>query len=96
MGNYRDNATPSDVVSAAFGVETVTLADSAGQGADQQCREVIVWPEASKSIKIGHTALVAATGPVIPSGGLTIPISNTNKLYFGGTTSDKVYILWRS
>jgi len=96
MGNYRDNATPSDVVSGAFGVEVVALADSVGQGADQQCREVTIWPEASKSIKLGSSAVTAAAGVILPAGAITIPISNTNLLFFNGTTGDDVYIIWRS
>jgi len=96
MSNYRDNATPSSIVSAAFGVEVVTLADDVGQGGDQECREVIIWPETGKSVSIGESASAAASGPVLPAGAITIPISNTNKLYFNGTTGDDVYILWRS
>jgi len=52
---FRANASPSNIVSGSFGVEVITLDGSGlGQGADQPCREVTVWPEASKSIKIGR------------------------------------------
>lgn len=93
---YHGDSMPADIVSGSFGTEIVTLADSAGQGADQECREVTVWPESGKSVKIGETALAAASGPVLSSGGVVIAIDNTSKLYFGGTSADKVYILWRS
>jgi hypothetical protein len=98
---YRDNATPSDIVSGAFDVEVVTInAASTGQGADQPCREVIIWPEEGKDIKIGGSAASAAAGPVLADGVsnayLRIPISNTNKLFFNGTQNDTVNILWRS
>jgi hypothetical protein len=93
--SYGD-ARPSDIVSGSFGVEVVTLADNAGVGANQECREVTMWPESGKSIKIGHTAVAAASGPVLPSGGIVLAIDNTNKLYFGGTSADKVYLVWRS
>ncbi len=97
-GKYRENSQPSEVVSGTFGVETITLVDSAGQGSNQSCREVTVWPETGESIKIGESAAVAATGPLLndTEAYLRIPISNTNKLYFGGTTGKKVYLLWRS
>jgi len=37
--NYRDNATPSAIVSGAFGTEVIVLdSDGEGQGSDQECR----------------------------------------------------------
>ena len=102
--NYRDNSTPSNIVSGSFGVEILTFVASAAQGADQPCREVIIWQNFGKTVKIGETAAVAASGPALPlSSGtagseqyLRIPISNTNKLFFSGTTGEKVNLLWRS
>ena len=104
--NYRDNATPSDIVSGEFGVETIALASGSftGQGADQLCREVIIWAELGKTVRIGEDASAATTGPILAAGiasqdngsYLRIPISNTNKLYFKGTAEDDVYLLWRS
>lgn len=98
---YRDNAQPSDIVSGSFDVEVITLdGDGLGQGADQDCREVTVWVEEGKDVGIGGSAASAVAGPLLPDGVSTIPIvlaiSNTNKLFFDGTTGDKVNIIWRS
>lgn len=96
--NYRDNATPSNIVSGAFGVEILTFVASAAQGANQPCREVIIWQNSGKTVKIGHTAAAAASGPALNDNEqyLRIPISNTNLLFFSGTTGEKVNLLWRS
>jgi len=96
--NYRDNSTPSNIVSGSFGVEILTFVASAAQGADQPCREVIIWQNSGKTVKIGETAAVAASGPALNDNEqyLRIPISNTNLLFFGGTTGEKVNLLWRS
>ncbi len=104
--NYRDNSTPSAIVSGEFGVEVITLAATTfiGQGSDQSCREVIIWAELGKTVRIGEDASAAASGPILAAGiasqdngsYLRIPISNTNKLFFKGTATDDVYLLWRS
>ena len=96
--SYRDNASPNGIVSGSFGTEVITLVADAGQGADQDCREVVIWQEAGKTVKIGNSAVNAAAGPVLNDSEeyLVLPISNTNKLYFSGTTGDNVYLLWRS
>lgn len=98
--NYRDNATPSGIVSGSFGTEVITLADSIGQGANQQCREVIILVEEAKDITLGESVTAAATGVPLPDGATThplrLPISNTNKLHFNGTNGDKVFLIWRS
>ena len=104
--NYRDNAQPSDIVSGAFGVEKITLAATTfvGQGADQECREVTVWAELGKVVTIGEDAAAAAAGVPLLTGVtasesgqyLTIPLSNTNKLFFKGAAEDDVYLIWRS
>ena len=100
MGNsYRDNATPTGIVSGEFGTEVITIAAGIGVGSDQSCREVIIWPENNKDIRIGESVTAAASGPWLQkanSSYLTIPISNTDKLHFNGTNGDKVYLLWRS
>lgn len=107
MGNsYRDNATPAGIVSGEFGVEVITLAATTfvGQGADQPCREVLIWGELDKVITIGESATAAASGVPLLNGiasqssgqYLRIPISNTNKLFFKGAAQDDVYLLWRS
>ncbi len=95
---YQDNASPSDIVSGGFGVEVLTFVDNAAQGADQPCREVIIWQNAGKTVKIGETAAAAASGPALNDSEayLRLPISNTNLLYFGGTTGEKINLLWRS
>ena len=97
---YRDNASPSAIVSGGFGIEVITLADSAGQGSDQPCREVTILVEEGKDIKLGNSAAIAAVGVPLPDGisvvPLVLPLSNTNLLYFNGTTSDKVYLIWRT
>ena len=97
-GSYKDNASPSDIVSGSFGVEILTFVASAAQGANQPCREVTIWQNAGKTVKIGEDATAAASGPVLNDSEayLRIPISNTNKLFFGGTTGEKVNLLWRS
>ena len=104
--DYKDNSSPSNIVSGEFGVETIALAATSftGQGADQKCREVIIWAELGKTVRIGETAAAATTGPILAAGVgasesgsyLRIPISNTNKLFFKGTAEDDVYLLWRS
>ena len=98
--NYRDNASPSDIVSGGFGIEIITLADNAGQGSNQPCREITILVEEGKDIKLGNSAAIAAAGVPLPDGvsvvPLVLPLSNTNLLYFNGTTSDKVYLIWRS
>lgn len=106
MADYRDNSTPSDIVSGEFGVEVIALAATTfkGQGADQPCREVIIWAELGKTVRIGEDEAAAASGPILLAGiasetsgnYLRIPISNTNKLYFKGGATDNVYLLWRS
>lgn len=95
---YRDNATPSDIVSGAFGVEVITLdGDGLGQGANQPCREIYVWPEVGKTVGMGETALAAGNGVVLPEAHpVQIPLSNTNKLFFNGVTGEDVYIIWRT
>ncbi len=95
---YRDNAQPSNIVSGEFGVEILTFVASAAQGSNQPCREVIIWQNSGKTVKIGETAAVAASGPALNDNEqyLRIPISNTNLLFFGGTTGEKVNLLWRS
>lgn len=103
---YRDNATPSDVVSGEFGVEVIVLAASTfkGQGADQPCREVSIWGELDKVITFGESEAAAVSGIPLLTGiasqssgqYLRIPISNTNKLFFKGAAQDEVYLLWRS
>ena len=105
-GKYRENSQPSEVVSGSFGVEVITLAATTftGQGADQSCREVIIWGELDKVITIGESAAAAASGVPLLTGiaaqssgrYLRIPISNTNKLFFKGAAQDDVYLLWRS
>ena len=97
----QPNATPSDIVSGAFGTEVVTLdATGAGQGGDQECREVIIWVEEAKEVNFGNSAVNAASGPLLPDGVSTIPLRfpliNTNLLFFDGTTGDKVNMIWRS
>ena len=96
--DYRDNATPSNIVSGAFGIEILTFVASAAQGANQPCREVIIWQNSGKTVKIGETAAAAASGPALNDNEqyLRIPISNTNLLSFSGTTGEKVNLLWRS
>lgn len=87
-----------DVISGSFGIEVVELVDSKGQGADQECREVTIWPESGESIKIGETADKAAAGPVLipdTEEHLRLPIVNTNLLFFNGITGKKIYLLWR-
>jgi hypothetical protein len=97
MNKERDNAQPSDIVSGEFGVELVTLDGSGlGQGADQDCREITVWPERLKLVAMGETALAAASGVILPEAPIPVPLSNTSKLFFDGTIGDVVYILWRS
>ena len=51
-----------------------------------------------KTVKIGETAAAAASGPALNDSEayLRLPISNTNLLYFGGTTGEKVNLLWRT
>ena len=99
---YQDNATPSGIVSGEFGTEVITLAVTTfiGQGSDQPCREVQIWVEEGKDIRIGETAAIAASGPILPDGvtnhPIVLPISNTNKLFFKGSATDDVYLLWRS
>ncbi len=106
MGDIRDNAQPSNVVSGEFGVEVIVLAATTfvGQGANQPCREVLIWGELDKVITIGESATAAASGVPLLNGiaaqssgqYLRIPISNTNKLFFKGDAQDDVYLLWRS
>ena len=97
VGHEKDNAAPSDIVSGGFDVEVVTFVDSKGQGANQPCREVQIWPEAGKTVSVSGTLAGAATGGVLPAAHpIVIPISNTNKLFFAGVTGEKVYILWRT
>ena len=103
---YNDNASPSGIVSGGFGVEVITLAATTfvGQGADQPCREVLIWGELDKVITIGEDATAAASGVPLLTGiaaqssgqYLRIPISNTNKLFFKGAAQDEVYLLWRT
>lgn len=98
--NYRDNATPSAIVSGSFGTEVITLSSSVGQGSDQPCREVIILVQEGKDMKLGESAAAAASGVPLPDGVTTSPIvlaiSNTNKLYFNGSTGEEVYLIWRS
>ncbi|HEB26228.1 MAG TPA: hypothetical protein ENI05_00425 [Porticoccus sp.] len=105
-GSYKDNATPAGIVSGTWGVEKITLAavTFTGNGANQPCREVVIWGELAKVITIGPSAAAAATGLPLLTGiaaqaspqYLRIPISNTNKLFFKGAAEDDVHILWRS
>ena len=93
---YGD-ARPSDIVSGSFGSQSLTIpAGQVVQGSDQECRSVIIIPEASKTVYIGNSSSVANTYPVLPAGGIELAIDNTNKLYFFGTASDKVFLIWRS
>ncbi len=80
--NYRDNSTPSDIVSGAFGVEILTFVDSAAQGADQVCRVVIIWRNAGKTVKIGEPAVAATAIHALNDNKqyLKISIPNTNIL----------------
>ena len=94
--NFRDNSTPNGIVSQAFGVEVIVIADTVGQGADQECREVVIWPDSQVSVKLGESVVAAAAGTTLNSEYLVLPISNTNKLYFSGTNTNRVNILWRS
>lgn len=98
--NYRDNATPNGIVSGTIGTELIVIAGGVGQGADQPCREAIVWCEVSKTVTIGGSTAEAAAGPPLPGGAnphpIVIPVSNTNRIFFAGTNGDDVYILWRS
>jgi len=99
--NYRDNATPSAIVSGAFGTEVIVLdSDGEGQGSDQECREVTIWVEEAKDVNMGNSAINAASGPLLPNGvsnhPIVLAISNTNLLFFDGTAADKVNIIWRS
>jgi hypothetical protein len=96
-GSEKDNATPAGIVSGGFDVQVITIASNIGVGANQVCREVLVWPEAGKTVSIGGSVASAAGGAVLPAATpLRIPISNTSKLHFNGTDADKVYILWRT
>ncbi len=48
-------------------------------------------------VRIGESAASATAGPIlIPAKYQKFDLSNTNKLYFNGTASKKVNILWRS
>ncbi len=98
---YRDNATPVNIVSGGFGTEVLTLdSDGEAQGSDQPCREVIIMVEEAKDILLGNSAVNAAAGVPLPDGVATIPlrlpVSNTNLLFFDGTSADKVYLIWRT
>lgn len=98
---YQDNASPSDVVSGGFGIEVITLDGSGeGQGADQPCREITILVEEGKDVLLGNTALIAAAGVPLPDGVTTVPLvlplSNTNLLFFDGTATEKVYLIWRT
>lgn len=99
---YQDNATPTGVVSGGFGTEVIALAATTfkGQGANQPCREVQIWVEEGKDIRIGESVTAAASGPLLPDGvtnhPIVLPISNTNLLYFKGDAQDDVYLLWRT
>lgn len=98
---YRDNATPTDVVSGEFGTEVITLdSDGLGQGSDQGCRSITILVEEAKDVTFGESVLAAASGVPLPNGvsthPLELPVSNTNKLYFKGTAADKVFLIWRS
>ena len=96
--NYRDNATPAGIVSGGFGVEILTFIASAAQGANQPCREVIIWQNSGKVVYIGESAAAAAAGPQLNDNEeyLVLPISNTNLLFFKGTTGEHVNLLWRT
>ncbi len=96
--NYRDNATPAGIVSGGFGVEILTFVASAARGADQPCREVTIWQNSGKTVKIGETAIAAAAGPALNDNEeyLVLPLSNTNLLFFSGATGEKVNLLWRT
>ena len=98
---YQDNASPSGIVSGGFGIEVITLdADGEGQGSDQPCREITILVEEGKDVLLGNTAVIAASGVPLPDGVSTIPLvlplSNTNLLFFDGTSADKVYLIWRT
>jgi hypothetical protein len=93
---YGDSR-PSDIVSGSFGTQTLTIpAGTVIQGTAQNCREVIIIPETSKTVYIGNSSSVANTDPVLPAGGVTLAIDNVDKLFFKGTSQDKVWIIWRS
>lgn len=94
--NYRDNATPSEIVSGGFGTEVISVTTAGVQASDQQCREVYVWPASGDSVRIGETAVIANAGPILPANAIRIPISNTNKLFFDAAGNVTVNVLWRT
>ncbi len=100
----------SNSVSDAGGSEEITLDGSGlGQGADVPCRKVFITQPYSNTagtrVNVGIAAAVdlgieiplgssaTATGPQQP-GPLEINIANTNLLYFFGTATEVVSLLY--
>jgi len=100
----------SNAVSDAGGSEEIVLdADGLGQGADQPCRKVYITQPytntAGTRVNIGIEAAAdlgveiplgssaTATGPQQP-GPMVINIANTNLLYFFGTATETISIMY--
>ena len=100
----------SNDVSDSGGSEEITLDGSGlGQGADQPCRKVYITQPytntAGARVNVGIAAAVdlgieiplgssaTATGPQQP-GPLEINVANTNLLYFFGTTTEAISVLY--
>lgn len=86
------------------GSERITIADNAGHAEDQICRLAIVIADVDNSgtvrLNVGSEC-TATTGIPIPLHSessvnhIPIPIDNTNKLYFYGSSDDDIVdILW--
>jgi hypothetical protein len=90
----------TSAVSTDGGFEVLAIAaTTAGNGANQACREAMFWTfEAHVHFKLGTTDADGATTLLVAEVPLTFPIHNTDHLRFynGDAAGCTVYIIWRN
>ncbi len=81
-----------------FGTEKITLGGAAVPAKDQPCRTCYVSHANSNATYVENSGIrnADASSFLLPANVVVeMPIRNTNKLSFFGTSADAVHILWR-
>lgn len=98
--NFRDNASPSGIVSGTVGVDSEGFVgdNDPDQVDDNDCREVLLWAAISNHLLIGETSSKASSGVLLPLGFVFhLPMSNTNKIFSDNLVQVTFRsIVWRS
>jgi len=83
-----------NIASSHLSSQTLTIdATGKAQGANVECRKVLVKAESGKTVLIGGPDVGTNSPPVPDDYYLPLTVSNTKYLNFHGTENDKVYLI---